>query len=284
MVIAIAVAFSLIVLLLIIIATRTPAENFTDKDGPVFRGNYATTPESFDGNLKVVSWNLNFATRVDQAVEAFRRVDKLQDADLILLQEMDEESAERMAQSLGYNYVYYPAAVHRRHNRKFGNAIFSKWPLLETQKVPLSESLGGLKHNRIAVRALIDLGDYQISAYSVHMDMVWMLPGQNETQLDFLVRRVWEEEVATVIGGDFNSWSPGSIRTLDERFDEIGLVRVSQGTGPTIKTYGGVRLTLDHIFASSVFESTAGVWQQLDVSDHSAIWAILSLNDTKVDD
>jgi endonuclease/exonuclease/phosphatase family metal-dependent hydrolase len=284
MLIAIAVASLLLVLFFIIVATRTPAENYIDEEGPVYTGSYAEKPEGFDGSLKVVSWNLNFATRVDKAIDEFRNTPELNEADIILLQEMDEDGAEKMVQSLGYNYVYYPAAVHRRHNRKFGNAILSRWPLLETNKIILSDSLGGLKHNRIAVRALIDLGEYQIAAYSVHMDMVWMLPGQNRTQLDVLVDRVGMEDLSAVIGGDFNSWTSGSITQLEERFGEIGLLRVSQGTGPTIKTYGGVRLTLDHIFASEVFESQAGVWQQPEVSDHSALWTILSIEKVNTDE
>jgi endonuclease/exonuclease/phosphatase family metal-dependent hydrolase len=277
MLIAIAIGFSLLIALLIIIAVKSPAENFIDPSGPLYTGSYAGEQQPFTGRLKVVSWNLNFATRVDKAIDEFRNTPELRDTDIILLQEMDEDGAEKMAQSLGYNYVYYPAAVHRRHNRKFGNAILSRWPLLETQKIILSDSLGGLKHNRIAVRALIDLGEYQIAAYSVHLDMVWMLPGLNKNQLDVLVDRVGTEDTAAVVGGDFNSWTSGSIAMLDHRFGEIGLVRVSQGTGPTLKTYGSVTLILDHIFASEIFASQAGVWQQPQVSDHAAIWTILSI-------
>jgi endonuclease/exonuclease/phosphatase family metal-dependent hydrolase len=280
MIIAIAVAFSLLVLLLVIVATRTPAENYTDEAGPLYTGYYDAKPEPFNGRMKVVSWNLNFATRVDQAIYEFQTVDELHDADIILLQEMDEHSIEKVAQSLGYNYIYYPAAIHRRHNRQFGNAILSKWLLSEPQKIILSDNFRGLKHNRIAVRALVNLGDQQIVAYSAHLDMVWVLPGQGETQVDTLTRQVAMEIVPAIVGGDFNSWNSGSIEMLEERFGEIGLMRVTKGTGPTIETYGGVKLTLDHIFASEIFESQSGLWQQPKVSDHSAVWTILSIEET----
>lgn len=281
MIIVIAVASLLLVLMLIIIATRTPAENYTDEAGPVYSGSYAEEPATFDGSLKVVCWNLNFATRVDKAIDEFRKTPELRDADIILLQEMDEDGVEKVAQSLGYNYIYYPAAVHRRYNRKFGNAILSKWPLSDPQKIILSDSYGGLKHNRITTRALVDLGEQQIAAYSVHLDMVWMLPGQNEIPLDVLVHRVGMEDVSTVVGGDFNSWSSGSIEMLDERFGEIGLQRVSQGSGPTLETFGGLQLTTDHIFASEIFKSQTGIWPQPKVSDHSAVWAILSIEEAE---
>ena len=281
MLIAFAIAFSLLILLLIIIAVKSPAENYIDPAGPLYTGSYADEPQQFDGSLKMVSWNLNFATRVERAIEEFRQVDELHDADIILLQEMDEVGTEKIAQALQYNYVYYPAAVHRRHNRKFGNAILSKWPLLQPQKLILSDSLGGLKHNRIAIWALIDFGEQQVAAYSVHLDMVWMLPGQNNSQLDVLVRQVGMEDSISVVGGDFNSWSPGSIDKLEERFREIGLWRVSQDSGPTIETYGGLKLTLDHIFASEIFSSQAGIWHNTKISDHAALWAIFQFEETK---
>jgi endonuclease/exonuclease/phosphatase family metal-dependent hydrolase len=281
MAIAIAVAFSFLVLLLIIVATRTPVENYTDEAGPIYTGTYAVMPETRNGSLKVVSWNLNFAARVDRAIEELRSVEVLRDADVILLQEMDDDGAENIAQSLGYNYVYYPAAIHRRHNRKFGNAILSKWPLIMPRKIILSQSFAGLKHNRIAVRALIDLDEGQLAAYSVHLDMVWMLPGQNNSQLDVLVSQMSEEETASIVGGDFNSWSSGSISMLEDRFGEIGLRRVSEGTGPTVEILPGLRLTLDHIFADKAFTSQSGVWHNAEISDHAAVWTILRFDGTQ---
>ena len=281
MIIAIAIAVSLLTALVVIIATRTPAENYLDADGPIYTGSYAGEAPPFTGKLKVVSWNLNFATRVDQAINEFQTIDELRDADIILLQEMDKHSIEKVAQALGYNYIYYPAAIHRRHNRQFGNAILSKWPLSEPKKIILSDNFRGLKHNRIAVRALIDLGNQQVVAYSAHLDMVWMLPCQGETQVDVLVRQVGSEENPAIVGGDFNSWSSGSIEILEERFGRIGLVRVSKGNGPTIETYGGVKLTLDHIFASEIFKSQTSIWPQPKVSDHSAVWAILSIEEAE---
>lgn len=281
MAVAIAVGASILLLiaLIVIITTRTPAKNFIDLNGPVYTGSYAEEPTDFSGELKVVSWNLNFANRAAQAITELSTVDELRDADIILLQEMDEVSVEEVAQALRYNYIYYPASIHRRYARQFGNAILSRWPLSEPQKVILSDHFRGLKHNRIAVRALVNLGDQQVVAYSTHMDMVWMLPGRSESQVEFLVRQVGNEESVVIVGGDFNSWTQGSVDFLDNLFGEIGLRRVSKEAGPTYKTFGGWPLTLDHIFASELFSSKAGVWQQTDASDHSPVWALLSFEE-----
>ena len=277
MVIAIAVGFSILVAILVLIAVLTPAENYIDPTGPIYTGSYATTQQnSFNGRLKVVSWNLNFVKQADKGIHALKSTEELRDADVILLQEMDETGIEKFAQSLQYNYVYFPAAIHRRHNRLFGNAILSKWPISNPKKVILSNQFGSLKHNRIAVRTQVDIEALSMAAYSVHLDMIWMLPGQNNTQVDVLVAEVGKENGAAVVGGDFNSWSSGSIAMLDERFGEIGLVRVSKGTATTLETIGGLQLTTDHIFSSDGRVMESGTWRNNDISDHAAIWTILS--------
>jgi len=281
MIVAIAIAASILTALVVIIATQTPAENYLDSDGPLYAGSYAEETSPFTGSLKVVSWNLNFASRVDQAINELRSVDELRDADIILLQEMDEDSIEQVAQSLRYNYIYYPAAIHRRHNRQFGNAILSKWSLSEPQKKILSDHFRGLKHNRIAVSAQVNLGDQQVVAYSAHLDMVWMLPGQRNSQLDVLVSEVGQEAGTVVVGGDFNSWSSGSIDMLDDRFGEIDMRRITKGVGPTLETYGGFQLIVDHIFGRDFFTSEAGVWHNTEISDHAAVWAILKFEEVK---
>jgi endonuclease/exonuclease/phosphatase family metal-dependent hydrolase len=284
MVIAIAVGFSILIAILVIVALKTPAENYIDPAGPIYIGSYATEQNSFKGRLKVISWNLNFARQIDEAIHALQNADELRDADIILLQEMDETGIEKIAQSLGYNYVYYPAAIHRRHNRLFGNAILSKWPLSDPKKIILSSSFGGLKHNRIAVRTQIDIDAIRMAAYSVHLDMIWMLPGQNNTQLDVLVSEVGKENGAAVVGGDFNSWSSGSIKMLDERFGAIGLLRVSQGTGNTLETFGGLKLATDHIFASDGKAHEAGAWHNYDISDHAAVWTIIEFEEVELNE
>ena len=53
---AIAIGFLILTALVVIIVTRTPAENYLDSDGPIYTGSYAEEAPSFTGSLKVVSW------------------------------------------------------------------------------------------------------------------------------------------------------------------------------------------------------------------------------------
>ena len=112
-------------------------ENYETEDSPVFTGEYSESPPPFDGTLKVISWNIRFAEQIDAAIEELQTVPELQDADILLLQEMDETGVEAMARALGMNYVYFPASVHTHHDKNFGNAVLSIWPLSDPAKLLL---------------------------------------------------------------------------------------------------------------------------------------------------
>ena len=135
-IIAIGVA-SLLILFLVMATRRRSLKNYTDPDGPYYEGRHAEGGAVFDGYVKVVSWNINFSERIDEAIETLAGVEALQDADILLLQEMDASGVEQVAQNLGYDYIYYPASIHVRHGRDFGNAILSRWPISHPSKVIL---------------------------------------------------------------------------------------------------------------------------------------------------
>lgn len=273
--------FCIILLLLLLLAACSQANNYADTDVFLFEGSYAENAPQFSGSIKVVSWNTNYGQRLDQIITAFTETDALINADVILLQEMDETNVDLLAQALKYNYVYYPATIHPQNDRNFGNAILAPWPLSGPQRILLPNPYPDFKQDRIAVKADVLIDDVQLTAYSVHLEHLWMLPGLNDSQVEVLVDQVSRESSAVVVGGDFNSWSPGSITTLDELFGEIGLRRVSKGVGPTLETVGGALLTVDHIFASKYSASQAGAWHQTEISDHTAVWAILSMEEVQ---
>ena len=108
-----------IVFLILLLASRSPVKNYTHPREPFYEGNYAGEQAAYDGSIKVVTWNLNFAEGVITAINALQQVEELRDAHILLLQEMDEASVEQLAQALHYNYVYFPAAIHRRHRKNF---------------------------------------------------------------------------------------------------------------------------------------------------------------------
>ena len=253
------------------------SKNFSDSKQYLFQGIYSTSNPELSHYIKVVSWNTNFGDKTDEIIKSLTEIDELENADFILLQELNEVNVDVLAQALKYNYVYFPATIHHQNNKYFGNAILSPWPLSEPQRILLPNNLPDYKQDRIAVRAKALVEDFNIIIYSVHLGHFWMLPGRGDSQVDVLVDQVGSEAGAVVVGGDFNSWTPRSIAVMDKLFGEINLHRVSKGAGPTKVIAGVVPLTLDHIFARKLLTSETGVWQQNEISDHAAVWALLSI-------
>src|SRR3989442_699923 len=119
--------------------------------------------------LRVVTLNLKYARQVERAIYAFQSYVPLRGADVIMLQEMDAPATQRIAAAMGMAYVYYPAGVHPRTHRDFGNAILSRWPIITDRKLILPH-LGRLRHGqRIATVANIRVGNETVRLYRRHL-------------------------------------------------------------------------------------------------------------------
>jgi endonuclease/exonuclease/phosphatase family metal-dependent hydrolase len=251
-------------------------ENFTQPSEPFFEGNYAGAPPAFTGQLKVITWNISYAEKIETAIAELSTVAELQAADIILLQEMDEAGAETIAQTLKYNYVYYPASIHSHHNRNFGNAILSKWPLSDPVKLLLPyENL--IKQRRIAVRATVTLGQTEVLVYSIHTETIWLAKDKRMAQVETITKDISQQPEAYVLaGGDFNTTTQASIREIEELFAQVGMARVSAEAGPSV-VIARAPFWADHIFARNMLPLAAGVWPATQASDHSPVWVEISL-------
>ena len=127
-----------VVLVLLCVVSCTPVrESYTHPEGPRYMDQFAEEMPLFDGQFKVVSYNIKLGKKLEQAIYELEQKEVLRDADVILLQEMDPDGVYEMAKRLQYDYIYYPAALHPTHDKGFGNAVLSKWPIKEHQKVVL---------------------------------------------------------------------------------------------------------------------------------------------------
>ncbi|MCK5315350.1 MAG: endonuclease/exonuclease/phosphatase family protein [Anaerolineales bacterium] len=268
----------LLLVLFLLVTSRRSLENYTDPSGPFYEGHYAEGGPDFDGTLKIVNWNISFSKRTDEAIEVLTEVDELQDADILLLQEMEADSVEEIAQALNYNYIYYPASVHRRHGKDFGEAILSKWPIKQHSKIVLPNSVPVINQTRIAVKAEIMIDGIEMDVYNTHLETVWMFQIGGDTQVDFLADQIDGDGGSVLLGGDFNTWSEGSIATLEDRLGQVGLNRMSAGTGYTF-VYRGLKLTMDHIFGRGASTYESGVWHGTSVSDHFPLWTIFYVHE-----
>ena len=262
----------------ILLASCSSTSNYLSALEPRFDGNFSDPPAEFDGTIKVISYNISFAQNIDRAIYELSEYDDLKDVDIVLLQEMDEAGTDAIAQALGHNYVYYPASVLDRHDKNFGNAILSKWPIDAAEKVILPYKSPRNQQIRIAVKAVVTIGDIEILTYSVHTETLWLGPQKRHGQIDALIESIDTSFPFIVIGGDFNTLTPQSVEDLAESFAEIGLEMATKGVGYTAK-YGPFEFVLDHIFTKGMTVLEAGRSDEANASDHLPIWVELTPRD-----
>ena len=254
---------------LLLASTASPAcktaQNYLDPQGPMYAGSHAGPRDARGDSLLVVTFNIEYALRVDQALLALRSHPSLKDADLLALQEMDAPGTEALARGLGLNYVYYPAALHPQTKRDVGDAILTPWPIESTFKVPLPHKSRGLGQSRAAAGALVRVAGRLFRVYSLHLGSPFgASPGQRRDQIDVVIGDARESVDPVVIAGDFNSSQIGT------RLEAAGYSWLTRGVGPTAH-----RFSFDHVFVRGLHfdEGTAGVARDVkDASDHRPVW------------
>ena len=257
------------------------AVNYLDPSGP--RYDYpraaAATVVAADQPLRVVSFNIAYAIEIDRAIAVLRETATLREPDILALQEMDAPGTERIARALGMNAVYFPSGVHPKHERDFGCAVLSPWPLEEPGKLvlPHGARVSGLR--RAAVSAVVVRGQQRIRAYSLHLPSPLAISGgSRKAQLRALAADAAAFPGPVVIAGDFNSH--GKV----EELAKAGFAWVTRDIGDTARLrllgigLGG--LSYDHVLVRGLRladtpGATGSVPDNRGASDHKPVWAIL---------
>ena len=263
--------FCILAIIFLGILLRRQIVNYNDESEPVFIGSFAETPPDFSEDLTVVSSNTHFVENIGLAIEELQEIPKI---DILLLQEVDEIETDRIARELKHNYVYYPASVHTKHDKNFGNAILSNWPIKESEKLILPHENPKNGQIRIAVCAIVVVDKVEILTCTVHTETPWLGYKKRLEQVDFLINNIDENAEYVIVGGDFNTVSSRSIADLDDRFGDIKLERATHRVGVTT-TRLPVRFAMDHIYTRGMSILDAGKHSQAKASDHLPVWAQL---------
>ena len=255
-------------------------ENFTEIGTPRYSGSFAPTSSTNPEEIKIVSFNIEFAMKIDEAIEELRSSENLKNADFILLQEMDEVGTDAIAQALEYNYVYYPSS-RNLDDQLFGLAILSKWPLSDDEKILLPHEAIN-ERRRIAISANALVGDQTVRLYNIHTATFTLPKSQRRDQFDAPIahlNRLEETEAIThtIIAGDFNTDKSNDIDYLVNLYGSEGFIWASEEIGPTFQILSGIKsFTLDHAFTRGFDLIDAGKNQETIASDHLPIWLRLS--------
>ena len=267
----------------LLIFSCSSVKNYMDSEGPSLCGSYSEQCPDSCNTIKVVSYNIKYGEKMEEAREEIRRQEVLRNPDIVLIQEVDGEGVEWIAREGKFNFVYFPASVHGKHNKDFGNAILSRWPILNERKIILPHEKPISKQLRIATAATVVIDTTRIRVYSVHTETSWLGIDERIEQMDSILASVPAEFEHVMIGGDFNTVSAGTIRRVEQRFTDAGFTRASRGVDFTAVEgpFGLFEFELDHIFVKGFEVLSAGTGDKTDVSDHLPIWLLLSIDRQK---
>jgi endonuclease/exonuclease/phosphatase family metal-dependent hydrolase len=248
--------------------------NYLDPSGPSYEARFAEPSPSASGErFRVVTFNIEYAKKMDLALELLRESPELQDVDILALQEMDAPSTERLARELGMNSLYVPSAVHPSTDRDFGCSILSPWPLVEPGKVVLPIAAFGSGVRRSAVRATVLWGEHRVRVYSVHLPSpLGVTGGARRQQLEVLLADAADSSDPVVLTGDFNS------KDVGKQIAAAGFTWPTRDVGATSKFFF-FGMSIDHIFARGLpspeaIEAAGALQDNRGSSDHRPVWAL----------
>jgi endonuclease/exonuclease/phosphatase family metal-dependent hydrolase len=231
------------------LAARSPdAAANIEEMAIVKRGSFALHASPHGSNsehLRVLVWNIERGKSPAQwaAIEAVRQ------ADVLLLCEVDDgmarsnnfDVAAELAARLGLHYAFAPNYFEltrgtlserlttrgRANARGFhGNAILSRWPLLDVRRLPLPVEFDWFRHyerrigTRVALRATLATPGEALTVAVAHLE-AFASPAQRARQMRVLMDGM-QDAPRAIVGGDFNtlgvrpSWG-GAFRLLADR-------------------------------------------------------------------
>ena len=261
---------TILAIVLVAAAACRTGRNYPADSAPRAAGLATRATLPAPATLRVVTFNIAYAKRVDLAIALLQRKDALRDADVVLLQEMDAEGTRRVADALGLHFVYHAAIRNRRTGRDFGNAVLSRWPIVADARLVLPHPSRYAGTQRIATAATIVVGADTVRAYATHLGtLADVSGGHRRAQLAAIVADAapWSR---VIIGGDLNDHDVGRIAL------ESGFAWPTE-RGPHTTRLG----RWDHVFFRGFLPAdgvASGTIRDVgDASDHRPVWAVARL-------
>jgi endonuclease/exonuclease/phosphatase family metal-dependent hydrolase len=243
----------------------------------------ATPPSdlSLPATFKIVTFNVHRVTG-DSIARGIALDPKLRDADLIVLEEVRSRgpcgAACIAAKELGLYAAFEPD--HVLDDGVLGNAILSRVPLEDVHLVELPKYVS----RNSALVATVRIGGQPVTLYAVHLTDQ-LSTAERLTQMRPILEDARKRTTPVIIAGDFNTSANFFFHNIPirnghaiARFEALlrsyGFASPTANTGPTFRVFP---MKLDSFYTRGFDTHHFGTTHGHDISDHLALWAMMSL-------
>jgi endonuclease/exonuclease/phosphatase family metal-dependent hydrolase len=233
-----------------------------------------------EARIAVLSWNVHRGVGLDGALDLERiaRVVRGSGADLIALQEIDVgtlrsggvDQASELARLTGLHVAFGEAMPW--DGGSYGEALLSRWPILETHVHALPHTGG--REPRCALEVRVQTPSGRLRFVGTHLDHT-SDPADRIAQAGAL-DALFTDELPTVLAGDFND-EPGaeSLARFADRWADV-LGPQARDTFPA----DAPEKAIDHVFVrpwGRWRRLSAAVLDERTASDHRPVLVVLEL-------
>lgn len=184
--------------------------------------------------LTIATYNIHGAVGRDRRFAPDRVADVLREmnADIIALQEVPLGGSKTpnvlamLQQATGYVAAEGPACD--RPERRFGNAVLSRYPILSMRAIDLSF---GSREPRGAVDADVDCHGHLLRVVATHLGLRF---AERREQIRRLLQSFDTDQMPVILLGDINEWFVwrSTLRTLESHFQEVPAPRTFPSRRP----------------------------------------------------
>ena len=226
--------------------------------------------------LTVMTYNINYGRDSDGTLdlEATQRA-MIQGGlpDLIGLQEVDvryarrslhEDQVRTLAEGLGMYYAYGPA-LSRIWNGYFGNALLSKYPIVEVSNHRLPQI--GTQEDRSFLHAVVDVPGFGL--VNVIVTHLGLKAQERLSHVQTILEYTTRLEGPVILLGDWNAEREDSLWLLEEHYVDAG--RLFDPQGSTFPSSSSTGARIDRVYLSPDLVPKAYQVIDAQASDHRPV-------------
>lgn len=211
---------------------------------------------------RAVAWNVERGICFEPILKELQTHPVLKEADILLLTETDvgmarsknRNIARELALALNMNYYFLPAYINlckgsgmevdfdgENDMALHGNAILSRYPLKDLQRIPLQNAKDKMKGrekrigNQNVVAATIEFPQKSVKAVCIHLDALSTQTQRQNQMISILERLQASPDMPVLLGGD---WNTSTYNSSGPFYAICGFwYRIFMGVGNVIKNH-----------------------------------------------